>query len=130
MIEQLHIETVEGLDPDEPVVMLNLMKFRARSLDGDGTGWDAYLRYSRQAASQISSRGGSIMWAGEVNGVSLGPEAAGQWDYAALVFYPTPGAFLDMMQSEPYAKANIDRSNGCEEHLIMATTETLNSLRS
>lgn len=130
MIDQLHVATVEGLDQTKPVVMLNLMKFRAESLDGDGTGWDAYLRYSRQAAREITGRGGAIIWAGDVDGVPLGPEAAGDWDYAALVFYPSPAAFLDMMQSEPYARANVDRANGCEEHLIMATTETYSKLGS
>ncbi|MEC7915539.1 MAG: DUF1330 domain-containing protein, partial [Actinomycetota bacterium] len=45
--EELHISGLEQLDVDEPVVMLNLMKFRDQSLDGDGSGWDAYQRYSR-----------------------------------------------------------------------------------
>ena len=28
------------------MTMLNLMRFRERSRDGKGSGWDAYLRYS------------------------------------------------------------------------------------
>ena len=32
--EILNIEELLGLDVDEPVVMLNLMKFREKSLDG------------------------------------------------------------------------------------------------
>lgn len=42
--EALHLDAVAGLDADTPVVMLNLMKFRERSLDGNGSGWDAYRR--------------------------------------------------------------------------------------
>ena len=45
-VEMLNIAGLEGLDRNAPVVMLNLMRFHARSLDGDGSGWDAYLRYS------------------------------------------------------------------------------------
>ena len=36
--EQLHIEGLEELDVDEPVVMLNLMQFRDKSLDGAAVG--------------------------------------------------------------------------------------------
>ncbi len=128
MIDDLHVATIEALPPERPVVMLNLMRFRARSLDGDGTGWDAYLRYSRMANKLIRDRSGRIIWAGELNGATLGPEAHGQWDFTALVRYPTPAVFLDMMQSDDYAKANVHRENGCEAHLIMAVNETFNGL--
>lgn len=128
MIEDLHVETIESLPADQPVIMLNLMKFRPKSLDGDGTGWDAYLRYSKMANKLIRQRGGRIVWAGEALGTTLGPVAHGDWDYTALVFYPEPAAFLDMMQSDDYAVANVHRDNGCEAHLIMGNTETYNGL--
>ncbi len=124
MIDALHPSVVEALSNDGPVVMLNLMKFRAKSLDGDGTGWDAYLRYSRLAIQEIKSRGGSIIWTGEIEGTALGPVEHGDWDYAALVYYPTPAAFLDMMTSEAYSLANVHRKNGCSGHLIVATRQT------
>ncbi len=130
MIEDLHVDTITALPQDEPVVMLNLMKFRGESLDGDGSGWDAYVRYSKMANKLIRERSGRIVWAGEVNGATLGPEIHGQWDYTALVSYPTPAAFLDMMQSDDYQLANVHRDNGCEAHLIMAVSETFNGLSS
>lgn len=130
MIEELHAETVAALPQGEPVIMLNLMKFRPESLDGDGSGWDAYVRYSQMANRLIKERSGRIVWAGEVNGAALGPEAHGEWDYTALVFYPSPAAFLDMMESDDYAEANVHRENGCESHLIMAVEETFNGMAS
>ena len=126
-IEQLHVSAVEALARHEPVMMLNLMRFNEQSLDGDGTGWDAYVRYSKLAVRLIKERGGQITWAGSIDGVTLGPESEGDWHYAALVFYPTPGAFLDMMHSDDYARANVHRTNGCAEHLIMATRETVSN---
>ena len=123
MIESLHASVVEALSNDKPIVMLNLMKFREHSLDGDGSGWDAYLRYSRLAIREIKARGGSIIWAGEIEGIALGPIERGAWDYAALVYYPSPAAFLDMMTSEAYGKANVHRENGCLDHLILATRQ-------
>lgn len=126
MIEGLHIEAISRLPADEPLVMANLMKFRERSLDGDGSGWDAYVRYSRMANRLIKERGGRIVWAGELLGTTLGPEVHGQWDYVALVSYPAPEAFLDMMTSDAYAAADVHRTNGCEAHLIMAVHERFN----
>ena len=38
---------VRGLPDEGPVVMVNLVRFRERSLDGNGTGWEAYSRYSK-----------------------------------------------------------------------------------
>ena len=128
MLEDLHVDTIESLDQDAPIVMLNLMRFREQSLDGDGTGWDAYVRYSRMANALIKERGGRIAWAGEVGGATFGPVAHGRWDYAALVRYPTPGAFRNMMESDEYAQANVHRDNGCDDHLIMAVTEMFNSM--
>jgi hypothetical protein len=107
--EPLHLESLAGLDPDAPVTMLNLMKFRARSLDGNGSGWDAYLRYSAQTAPLFKARGGTIVWAGDVKTVALGALAEGDWDYAALVWYPRPAAFVDMMTSRRRQRAPRER---------------------
>ena len=83
--ELLHTDAVAGLDPDAPVVMLNLMKFRERSLDGQGSGWDAYSRYSAHTVPLLKARGGTIIWAGSVRAVALGSIADGDCDYAVLV---------------------------------------------
>lgn len=77
--EPLHTDAVAGLDPDAPVVMLNLMKFQAKSLDGHGSGWDAYLRYSAPTVPLLKARGGTILWAGHVRAVALGSVADGDW---------------------------------------------------
>jgi hypothetical protein len=126
--EMLHADAVAGLDPDVPVVMLNLMKFRAKSLDGNGTGWDAYKRYSAHTVVLLKARGATIIWAGDVRAVAFGALTEGDWDYAALVWYPRPAAFLDMMTSADYLKGNVDRENGTERHLILATHQAYSKL--
>ena len=118
--EPLQVEALRALDPAAPLTMLNLMKVRARSLDADGTGWDAYLRYSAHTAPLVKAAGGSIVWAGDVKTVALGALAEGDWDYVALVWYPRPAAFLDMLTSAAYAAGNVHRENGTERHLILA----------
>ena len=50
--------------------------FHDRSLDGDGSGWDAYLRYSALTVPMIKARGGTLLWTGDAKAVALGPQAA------------------------------------------------------
>jgi len=123
-VDLLNIRNLEAIAPDGPVVMVNLMRFRERSLDGDGSGWDAYLRYSALTVPMIKARGGTLLWTGNARAVALGDENGNQWDYVALVYYPSVAAFIDMMTSDDYEKrSDPHRRNGCVEHVIIATTE-------
>jgi uncharacterized protein (DUF1330 family) len=127
-IDHMNIEALSALPDDAPVVMLNLMRFRDRSLDGKGSGWDAYLRYSGRAIRLIKARGGTIIWTGTAEAVALGVAEDNRWDYVALVRYPSRAAFVDMMTSPEYAQANIERENGCTAHTIIAVRETYNKM--
>ena len=98
-VDLLNVRGLEAMELEAPVVMVNLMRFRERSLDGDGSGWDAYLRYSALTVPMIKARGGTLLWTGDAKAVALGAEAGNQWDYLALVYYPTVAAFIDMMTS-------------------------------
>ena len=104
-VDLLNVKGLQALDPLAPVVMVNLMRFRERSLDGDGSGWDAYLRYSALTVPMIKARGGTLLWTGEARAVALGRQDGNQWDYLALVYYPTVAAFIDMMTSQDYETA-------------------------
>ena len=124
MIDALNESELGALPDAGPVTMLNLMRFRERSRDGNGSGWDAYLRYSALTIKLIKARGGTIIWAGEAEAVALGIPDKHRWDYVALVRYPSRAAFLDMMNSPDYATANTERENGCADHVILALRET------
>jgi hypothetical protein len=60
-VDLLNIRGLKTLAHQGPVVMVNLMRFRERSLDGDGSGWDAYLRYSALTVPMIKARGGTVV---------------------------------------------------------------------
>ncbi len=129
-VELLNVEGLAALDRNAPVVMLNLMRFRARSLDGDGSGWDAYLRYSAVTVPMIKARGGTLLWTGNAKTVALGRVDGNQWDYVALVYYPTVAAFIDMMTSADYEnRCDPHRRNGCAEHVIIATEEAYSKFK-
>ena len=99
-VDLLNVKGLRELDPSAPVVMVNLMRFRERSLDGDGSGWDAYLRYSALTVPMIKARGGTLLWTGDAKAVALGQQAGNRWDYLALVYYPDVAAFIDMMRQQ------------------------------
>lgn len=128
MIDHLNEAALAALPDDAPVVMLNLMRFRERSLDGNGCGWDAYLRYSALTIKLIKAQGGTIVWTGNAEAVALGVPEQHRWDYVALVRYPSRAAFLAMMASPEYATANVERENGCVDHAIIATRQTYSNL--
>src|SRR5437764_1868167 len=102
-IDELNVEALSALPDDAPVTMLNLMRFRARSLDGNGSGWDAYLRYSALTIKLIKAQRGTILWTGAAEAVALGVPEENRWDYAALVRYPSRASFIAMMTSVDYA---------------------------
>jgi uncharacterized protein (DUF1330 family) len=129
-VDLLNVEGLQELEHQGPVVMVNLMRFHARSLDGDGSGWDAYLRYSALTVPMIKARGGTLLWTGDAKAVALGAQAGHHWDYLALVYYPSVAAFIDMMTSADYENlSDPHRRNGCAEHVIIATTESYSKLR-
>ena len=129
-VDLLNVKGLQALDPLAPVVMVNLMRFRERSLDGDGSGWDAYLRYSALTVPMIKARGGTLLWTGDARTVALGSQDRNEWDYLALVYYPSVAAFIDMMTSADYeSRCDPHRTNGCAEHVIIATKEAYSKFK-
>jgi uncharacterized protein (DUF1330 family) len=129
-VDLLNIRGLKELEQQEPVVMVNLMRFHAFSLDGNGSGWEAYLRYSALTVPMIKARGGTLLWTGDARAVALGPEQGNQWDYLALVYYPSVAAFIDMMTSADYEnRCDPHRRNGCADHVIIATREAYSKFK-
>ena len=120
-VELLNIKGLSELDPAAPVVMLNLMRFREHSLNGDGSGWDAYLRYSALTVPMIKARGGTLLWTGNAEAVALGGSrqsmglcGAGVLPVARRVHRHDDIAGL-RKRKHPH------RRNGCAEHVIICT---------
>lgn len=111
-----------------PVVMLNLVRYRAEATDGSGSGKDAYIRYSQGFIPLLKRCGGTILWAGEVTGLAIGG-AGDDWDYAVLVRYPSRAAFVETLTSPEYAAINGTRLAGLAKHVILPVTETYSKLK-
>ena len=86
-------------------------------------------RYSKADIPLLKRVGGTILWAGHVEGTAVGDLGAGRWDWVVVVWYPSRAAFMAMMTSPEYAIANIDRENAIEDHVILAANESYSKLR-
>jgi len=106
--------------PDEgPVVMLNLLKFKDRTSDGNGTGNEAYRKYGDAAIRMIEQRGGKVLWVGKAEQVLIGdPEQ--DWDAVIVVEYPSRKAFLEMVSSPDYLEAHAHRERALERTVLIA----------
>src|SRR6267378_2575236 len=55
-----------------PVVMLNLLKFKARAEGESGSGADAYKRYGEAAVKMVEEQGGRVLWQGRADQILIG----------------------------------------------------------
>ncbi len=86
-------------DDGEPVVMLNLLRFRP-----DG-GRQRYLEYLSLAGPLVARHGAEILYAGD-GATALAAEPGQAWDAVALVRYPSRRAFADMIADPDYTLAD------------------------
>lgn len=126
MPSTFEIDALKASTDEGPVTMLNLLKYRKRSADGDGTGREAYTRYTDVAQGLVESRGGKVLWAGQMGEAALNEGGADvDWDWGLLVYYPNRAAFLDMVTSPEYLAANEHRQSGVERHIILSSRTLL-----
>ena len=86
-------------DNGEPVVMLNLLRFRP-----DG-GRKRYFEYLNMAQPLFARYGAEIIFAGD-GATPLAAGAAHAWDRVALVRYPTRRAVSDKIADPEYPSAD------------------------
>jgi uncharacterized protein (DUF1330 family) len=115
--------------PDGPIVMVNLLKFRAKAQYKDGrdpelSGRDAYNRYSVLVAKLIAAYGGRVVYAGDVTSLAIG-EVASLWDEIALAEYPNRAALLQMSMSPEWREAGVHRAAGLEGQLNIETVPAM-----
>jgi uncharacterized protein (DUF1330 family) len=114
--------------PDEgPVVMLNLLKFKAKADDGESTGAKEYGKYTDEVVQMVEARGGKVLWLGRADQVLIG-DAEQDWDAVALVQYPSRKAFIDMTSSKEYESAHEHRESGLERTVLIACTPRTGAL--
>jgi uncharacterized protein (DUF1330 family) len=122
------LEAMAAGDPDQPVVMLNLLRYRDRAEDGHGvdglSGEEAYRRYG-QAFAQLQPRfGGEPIWMGRAGETIIGPPDE-RWDIAILVRYPTRRQFVGMLADGDYQAIAPMRAAALADSRLVELTQLL-----
>lgn len=116
----------EGLPDNTPIVMLNLLKFRAvaeyKGQPAEYSGREAYRRYSEFTLKKLGEIGASVIYVGDMKGVLIGPQDE-QWDEVLLVRYPSKQAFMGMMLQPDFYEATRHRTAALEDSRLVATVE-------
>ena len=110
---------------DQPVVMVNLLKFKQRAdeSEGEASGQVAYGRYAEQMRKVVESQGGRFIWAGRVDSKVIGEDGDPEFDVVALVEYPSRQKFLEIVGSQKVREIGEHRSAGLEMQWLIATTQ-------
>lgn len=114
-------EAFKALPREQPIWMLNLVRFRARANypadhpdAGLGrSGADAYREYGRTSGPIFARVGGKVVWRGAMQSMVIGP-ADERWDAVFIAHYPNANAFLEMVTDAAYRRAVIHRQAAVE----------------
>lgn len=110
-------QAFKDLPRDEPIHMLNLLRYRelAEYPEGHehhGKGWSgrrAYEEYGKTSGPIFRRVGGSIVWRGAFQAMVTGPEAE-RWDDGFIAQYPNSAAFFEMIKDPAYQLAVVNRT--------------------
>jgi uncharacterized protein (DUF1330 family) len=107
------LKTFLAEDDGEPVVMLNLLRFR----DGGRAGYD---EYARRIVPFLERVGGSVVYAGDGT-TPMVAEDGQAWDAVLLVRYPSRAAFSRMVADPGYQEITRLRTEALEEAVLQPT---------
>lgn len=100
-------------DPGGPVVMLNLLKYRAG-------GAESYRAYSAALKDYLPSIGAEVLYAGNCS-TSLVAPPAWNWDAVLIVRYPSRQTFSEMIKDPAYQAVTHLRTEALTEAVLQAT---------
>lgn len=115
---------------DEPVFMLNLLKFKKRAdyIDGeDVSGREAYSRYAKAFGEIVRDSGVDFkpIFGGNLSTFLIGEAGGSQgsdliWDAVAMVRYPNAATMFQLVSSEAYRKIHRHRRAGLQGQLLIS----------
>jgi uncharacterized protein (DUF1330 family) len=118
---QSQLQALVSAPQDEPVFMLNLLRFKeqADGIDAGVSGLEAYERYGRATGPFLEAVGGRVLQAVETRQTVIGPEAP-EWDMVLLVEYPSRAKFLEMATNPEYLKIHEHREAALADSRLIA----------
>jgi uncharacterized protein (DUF1330 family) len=93
---------LDNLPDDQPIVMLNLLKFKEKVEGTDLTGEQGYDEYGRHFMPHAIKAGAKLLWVGKPLMYFIGSESDVQWDKVLIVEYPSKKHFFEMVTAPDY----------------------------
>lgn len=120
------LQALLGLGGDEPIVMLNLLKFRDRAqYDEPGhpdiSGREAYMLYGAPMKTLVEAQGGKMRFNARIDALVVG-EVEELWDVAAIMEYPSRAAFVAIATSPEVQAIGVHRKAGLAGQLLIQCT--------
>lgn len=112
--EREQFDAFKELPRDEPIMMLNMLRFRSKAVYEDfrdATGAEAYAAYGRESAPVFRRVGGEIIWRARPDVTVIGPREE-RWDLVFVARYPSAAAFMEMLTDPDYRTAVKHRKAG------------------
>ena len=113
---------------DQPVVMLNLLRFkpRADAPDEGISGEEAYQRYAEPMQTFVESKGGRFLWIGRIDSQVIGTGGEG-FHMIGLIEYPSRQTFLEIATDPHVQQIGVHRAAGLESQWLIAATAVASS---
>ena len=128
-VEEGSLDLMAKGNLDEPVVMLNLLKYLDKAKLGFGvdglTGKEAYKVYGKEFAKFQPLYGGEPIWMGRSHNSIIGRD---DWDIVILVRYPTRKNFISMFKDPKYRAIAPIRASALKYSRIIEMTELLHKI--
>jgi uncharacterized protein (DUF1330 family) len=116
-----------ALGDDDPILMVNLLKFKDKAEYEDGratnlTGREAYEIYVTETREHLANVGAELILGGEVNRLLLG-EVEELWDAFGVARYPSRKAMIAMARNPAYLESEKHRAAGLAGQLNIEVSE-------
>ena len=110
---------------DEPIFMVNLLKFKEKAeypdkRETDLSGREAYAIYGAEVVRHLEKVGGKPIFGSDVIRLMLG-EVEELWDQVAIAMYPNRKAMLKMISDPDYIESAQHRVAGLAGQLNIET---------
>ena len=115
------VDFIKNYPKNTPVAMMNILKFKEKSGNGEETGRTAYNRYSKNMVDLLAKYEGKVLWSGNVEKTIIG-DSTDQPDMFLVVEYPTAQHFADMATCPEYQVLKKDRLIALEYGGLIANT--------
>ena len=116
-----------ALGDDDPILMVNLLKFKDKAEYEDGrvtslTGREAYEIYVTETREHLANVGAELILGGEVSRLFVG-EVEELWDAFGVARYPSRKAMIAMARNPAYIESEKHRAAGLAGQLLIEVSE-------